>query len=186
MVNNSININNPNNRLKSQNTKITTTYDAGNPGPGLGQAQKYGRIQLVIWIPTLPLLITYNCSFMSLFVTHRNVLSATNTSGAYSENLVKPFGRHFCVPSVCSSLNVSMYYVEPLILLSLYGNIVFPYQHNDFRRKAEEYMCLSDKAKLLEKALNFGLYFLQILVLKLSSKYTLSVDKSSIRLVTDS
>lgn len=64
--------------------------------------------------------------------------------------------------------------------------LFFSYQHNDFRDKAEEYMCPSDKAKLLEKALNFGLYLLQILVLRLSSKYTLSVEKSLIRLVTDS
>jgi len=34
-----------------------TTYDIGNPEPGLGQAQICGRIKLVKGIPTLPLLI---------------------------------------------------------------------------------------------------------------------------------
>ena len=32
--------------------KKTVTYDVGNPGPGLGQAQKYGRNKLVNVIPT--------------------------------------------------------------------------------------------------------------------------------------
>jgi hypothetical protein len=31
------------------------TYDIGNPGPDLGQAQKCGRLKLVNGIPTLPL-----------------------------------------------------------------------------------------------------------------------------------
>ena len=30
--------------LKSLNTKKTTAYVDGNPGPGLGQAQKYGEV----------------------------------------------------------------------------------------------------------------------------------------------
>jgi hypothetical protein len=30
------------------------TYDIGNPGLGLGQAQKCGRVKLVNGIPTLP------------------------------------------------------------------------------------------------------------------------------------
>ena len=35
------------------------TYDVGSPGPGLGQAQKGGRVKLGNRIPTLPPL--YNC-----------------------------------------------------------------------------------------------------------------------------
>jgi hypothetical protein len=38
-------------QLNSMNTKKTTTYDVGNPGPGLGQAQKCGRVKPVNWIP---------------------------------------------------------------------------------------------------------------------------------------
>jgi len=34
-----------------------TTYNIGNPGPGLGQAQICGRIKLFNGIKTLPLLI---------------------------------------------------------------------------------------------------------------------------------
>ena len=33
---------------------MTTTYDIGNAGPGLGQAQKYGGVKPVNGIPTLP------------------------------------------------------------------------------------------------------------------------------------
>jgi hypothetical protein len=40
--------------LNLLNTKKTTTYDVGNPGPGLGQAQKCGRVKPVNEIPTLP------------------------------------------------------------------------------------------------------------------------------------
>jgi hypothetical protein len=43
MVNNSTNINKTNNHLsnlKSMNIKKTTTYDIGDPGPGLGQTHK--------------------------------------------------------------------------------------------------------------------------------------------------
>ena len=32
----------------------TTTNDVGNPGPGLGQSQNYGRFKPVNDIPTLP------------------------------------------------------------------------------------------------------------------------------------
>ena len=31
----------------------TSTYEVRNPGPGLGQAQQYGRVKLVNEIPTL-------------------------------------------------------------------------------------------------------------------------------------
>jgi hypothetical protein len=43
MVNNSSNINKTNNHLSPQiiNPKKTTTYEVGNPGPFLGQTQKY-------------------------------------------------------------------------------------------------------------------------------------------------
>jgi len=41
--------------LHSLNTKKTTTYDVGNPGPGLGQAHKCGSVKLVNVIPTIPL-----------------------------------------------------------------------------------------------------------------------------------
>ena len=48
---NSNNINKTNNHLSSKlnslNTKKTTTYDFQNPGPGLGQAQKHGRVKPV-------------------------------------------------------------------------------------------------------------------------------------------
>jgi hypothetical protein len=33
--------------FKSLKIKKTMTYDGGNPGPGLGQAHKYGRVKLV-------------------------------------------------------------------------------------------------------------------------------------------
>ena len=49
MVNNSININKTNNHLKPLNTKKkTTTYSIGNPGPGLGQAQKCGGVKQIM------------------------------------------------------------------------------------------------------------------------------------------
>jgi hypothetical protein len=45
------NINKMNNHfscyLNSLNTKMTTTYDVGNPGLGLGQAQKCGGVKPV-------------------------------------------------------------------------------------------------------------------------------------------
>ena len=57
MVNNSTNINKTNNHLSSQlnslNTDKTTTYYVGNPGPGLGQAHKSGRVAPVNGIPPL-------------------------------------------------------------------------------------------------------------------------------------
>ena len=34
-------------KLNSLNMKKTTTYDIGNPGPGLGQAQKCGWVKSV-------------------------------------------------------------------------------------------------------------------------------------------
>ena len=43
--------------LKSLNIKKSMTYNIGNPGPGLGQAQKCGRGNPVNGIPTLPLFI---------------------------------------------------------------------------------------------------------------------------------
>jgi hypothetical protein len=43
--------------LKPLNTKMSTTYDAGNPGPGLGQAHKCGGIKPVNGISILQLLI---------------------------------------------------------------------------------------------------------------------------------
>ena len=52
MVINSTNINKTNNHhhlsslLNSLNTEKTTTYDVGNPDPGLGQAQKCGGVKL--------------------------------------------------------------------------------------------------------------------------------------------
>jgi hypothetical protein len=58
MVNNSTNINKTNNHLsnlKLMNIKKTTTYDIGDPGPGLGQAHKCGRLKLINVIPTLTL-----------------------------------------------------------------------------------------------------------------------------------
>ena len=57
MVNNFVNINKTNNHLASElsslNKKKTTTHDFGNPGPGLGQAQKCGGVKPVNEIPTL-------------------------------------------------------------------------------------------------------------------------------------
>ena len=58
MVNNSININKTNNHLSPQPLNIkknTMTYEAGNPGPGLGQAEKCGKVKLVNGILTLRL-----------------------------------------------------------------------------------------------------------------------------------
>ena len=57
MVNNSANINKTNNHISLQpiaHKKKTMTYDVVNPGPGLGQAQKCGRVKLVDGIPTPP------------------------------------------------------------------------------------------------------------------------------------
>ena len=58
MVINSININKKNNYLSSElnslNTNIPTTYDVGNPDPGLGQAHIYGGVKPFNGIPTLP------------------------------------------------------------------------------------------------------------------------------------
>jgi len=34
-------------RRSSLNIKKTMAYDVGNPGPGLGQAQKYGGVKLL-------------------------------------------------------------------------------------------------------------------------------------------
>jgi len=58
MVNNSTNVNKTNNKLSPQTieqTKKTTTFGIGNPGPGLGQTQKYDRDKPVNGITTLPL-----------------------------------------------------------------------------------------------------------------------------------
>ena len=44
--------------INSLSTKKTTTYEVRNPGPGLRQAQKCGRVKYINGIPTLPLLIT--------------------------------------------------------------------------------------------------------------------------------
>jgi hypothetical protein len=44
--------------FKLLNTKTSTTYDIGNPCPGLGQTQKYGGVKLVNGIPILTLLVT--------------------------------------------------------------------------------------------------------------------------------
>ena len=50
MVNNSTNINKMNNHISPQLIKHkqkTMIYDIGNPGPGLRQAQKCSRVQLI-------------------------------------------------------------------------------------------------------------------------------------------
>ena len=45
--------------LKSLNTNMTMIYVNGNPGPGLGQAQKYGGVKPVIGITTFQKQIFY-------------------------------------------------------------------------------------------------------------------------------
>ena len=57
IVNDSININKMYSPQNILNTKKTMIYDIGNPGPGLEQAQKCGRVIPVNEIPTLPLLM---------------------------------------------------------------------------------------------------------------------------------
>ena len=57
MVNNSTNINKMNNHFNSLNIEKTMTYEVGNPGLGLGQAQKCGGLKLVNVIPSFSLLI---------------------------------------------------------------------------------------------------------------------------------
>jgi len=59
MVNNSTNIYKANNQLSPQiiEHRKSMTYNVGNPGPGLGRAQKCGRGNPVNGIPTLPLFI---------------------------------------------------------------------------------------------------------------------------------
>ena len=56
MVINSTNINQMNNHLSSYlislNANQTTTYDVGNPGPGLGQAHKCDGVKPVNGTPT--------------------------------------------------------------------------------------------------------------------------------------
>ena len=56
IVNNFTNINKMNNHFSIQ--KRTTTCGIRNSVSGLGQAQKCGRVKVVIVTPTLPLLIT--------------------------------------------------------------------------------------------------------------------------------
>jgi len=56
MVNNLININKTNNHLSLQiieHKKKTTTYNIGNPGSDLGQAQTCGGVKPVDGIPNL-------------------------------------------------------------------------------------------------------------------------------------
>jgi hypothetical protein len=55
IVNNFNYINKTSNHLSPQLTeyKKTIKYDVGNPGPGLGQAQKSGRVKPVDGITTL-------------------------------------------------------------------------------------------------------------------------------------
>jgi hypothetical protein len=51
-----ININKTNNHISPQiieHITNTTIYDAGNTGPGLGQANKYGRVKPVNGISTI-------------------------------------------------------------------------------------------------------------------------------------
>jgi hypothetical protein len=61
MVNNSTNINKSNNQprltLNHWTQKKTMTYGIGNPGPGLGQAHKCGRVKQVNGILTSSWLI---------------------------------------------------------------------------------------------------------------------------------
>jgi hypothetical protein len=59
MVNNATNINKTQNHISSQpiEHKKTTTYDVGNSGPGLGQAQKCGVVEQLNGTP-IPFLIT--------------------------------------------------------------------------------------------------------------------------------
>ena len=48
--------------------KKTTTYDLGNPCPGLGQAQKCGGLNRLIGIPTLTLLITGSPMTIQIYI----------------------------------------------------------------------------------------------------------------------
>ena len=48
-----------------EHEKKTTTYDVGNPGPGLEQAQKCGRIKPINGISTLP-----TCSIYILIISY--------------------------------------------------------------------------------------------------------------------
>ena len=43
--------------LRSLNTNNTTTYHVGNPGSGLGQVQKGGRVKLPFLITVSPMAI---------------------------------------------------------------------------------------------------------------------------------
>jgi hypothetical protein len=61
IINNSININKRNSPQNILSTKKTMTYDVGNPGPGLEQAQKCDGVKPVNEIPTLPLLMLCTC-----------------------------------------------------------------------------------------------------------------------------
>ena len=57
MVNNSTNISTKRtitSHINSLNTNKTTTYDVGNPGPGLWQVQTYGRVKPVKQDPNIP------------------------------------------------------------------------------------------------------------------------------------
>jgi hypothetical protein len=44
----------------------TSTYEVRNPGPGLGQAQQYGRVKLVNEIPTLVCKMYINVALLSM------------------------------------------------------------------------------------------------------------------------
>jgi hypothetical protein len=52
--------------------KKTTTYDLGNPCPGLGQAHKCGGLNRVIGIPTLTLLITGSPMTIQIYIKRYN------------------------------------------------------------------------------------------------------------------
>jgi hypothetical protein len=72
MVINSTNINKMNNHLSSElnllNTKKTTTYDVGNPGPDLGQAQHVAGLNLLRGSQPSTVLLTVKMQYTNIIV----------------------------------------------------------------------------------------------------------------------
>ena len=66
-------------QLKSLNIKIITTFDVGNPGPSLGQAQKCGRAKQVKWNKIVSIQKNEVKLFYVKDCQHQQILSKLNS-----------------------------------------------------------------------------------------------------------
>jgi superfamily I DNA and/or RNA helicase len=125
MVNTSTNINKATDHLSPQTIehKMTMTYN-GHPGPSLGQALKYGRINLVNGILTLPFWLLdlqrqYRCLVLDDTCLKKNYIFTINKT----VKIVTTIHESFSI-LVCLILPLSINFAKCMIFISQFNDII--------------------------------------------------------------